>query len=160
MRSSCDGQFVACGLSDGRVKGWVLGRDQQTRRRGDIGRTATAAAARPHKSAVRHICVSVPRKGAAGPARPRGGEGYIVATAGDDGTISLQSMSTARAGADGEVCRRQGLGVLPAGTLRGHGVSVTGLALSPLYHSQLFAASGGADGRCKVWDCQVGVGES
>ena len=155
MRSSSDGQFVTCGLSDGRVKGWVLGRETLSRR-GDIGRTATAAAARPHKSGVRHICVSGPRQGVAGRARPCG-EGYVVAAGGDDGVISLQCFSKARAGPPGGLCRRQGLDVVPAGMLRGHGMSVTCLALSADYHSHLFAASGGADGRCKLWDCQAGT---
>ena len=46
----------------------------------------------------------------------------------------------------------QQVGVSQTAILRGHGISITCLALLREYHAQLFAASGGADGRCKLWE--------
>ena len=62
------GRGPPTGFSDGRVKGWLLSRDSK---RGDIGRTATAAGGRPHK--VLGICeITRRRRSPASAGRIRG----------------------------------------------------------------------------------------
>ena len=137
MQSSQDKAFLVVGFSDGRVKAWG---------RTGCGAVHTAQAARQHKSVVRHVAVSV------------GGDGFYTAVSGsDDGTLGLRTYACSDRGARGQ---RAGSGdavlLSAAKTLRGHGVSITSMDISPTHRERLWVASGGADGRCKVWEAGQG----
>ena len=133
MQSSQDKALLVVGFSDGRVKAWS---------RHGCGAVHTAQAARQHKSVVRHVAVSV------------GVHGFYTAVSGsDDGTLGLRTYACSERGARGQ---RAGSKDAEKKTLRGHGVSITSMDISPTHRERLWVASGGADGRCKVWEAGHG----
>uniref|UniRef100_A0A7S4L8Q9 F-box domain-containing protein n=1 Tax=Guillardia theta TaxID=55529 RepID=A0A7S4L8Q9_GUITH len=133
VQSSSDGKSLVAALNNGKLMAWKAGTNG-VKRAEDMGNSADAIILRPHKSSIRQFQVRTLSSS----------HHPVVIAGGDDGCLSVSSVSKQKGGASSML-------------MRGHGAAITCVDSSKDEATHLLAASGAADGRVKLWDCERGM---